>query len=114
MQQIEGYSCPGLEQGHNNQANERRCPHAAVKSEAVLRDPVRHRPGGIGPAPGHPEHPEEKGGTTYGEIHSLRKAFQKGKAKAGSGQAADLGRTEPRHQKARKQQGLQQKKVTGL
>ena len=49
-----------------------------------------------------------------GKIHPLREAFQEGKAQAGSSQAADLGRAEPRNQKAGKQQGLQQKKVTGL
>ena len=50
----------------------------------------------------------------YGKIHSLREAFQEGKAQAGSGQAADLGRLKPRHQKARKQQGLQPKQSPEL
>ena len=50
----------------------------------------------------------------YGKIHSLREAFQKGKAKDGYGPASDLGRTEPRYPEAREQQGIQQKKVTGL
>jgi hypothetical protein len=55
-----------------------------------------------------------KGGLLYGKICSLREAFQKGKAQAGSGKAADLGRTEPRHQKAGKQQILQQKQSPEL
>ena len=50
----------------------------------------------------------------YGKIHSLREAFQEGKAQAGSGKTANLGRTEPRYQKAGKQQGLQQKEITGM
>ena len=54
------------------------------------------------------------GGNQFGEIHSLRKAFQKGKAQDGLSQAANLGRTESRHQKAGKQQGLQQKEITGM
>ena len=49
------------------------------------------------------------GGNQYGEIHSLREAFQEGKAQDRPSQTADLGRAESRHQKARKQQGLQQK-----
>ena len=43
-----------------------------------------------------------------------RQDFQEGKVQDGPGQAANLGRTEPRHQKAGKQQGIQQKKGTGL
>ena len=50
----------------------------------------------------------------YGEIHSLREAFQEGKAQDRPSQTANLGRTEPRHQKAGKQQGLQQKEITGM
>ena len=49
------------------------------------------------------------GGNQYGEIHSLRKAFQKGKAQNRPSQTANLGRAESRHQKAGQQQGLQQK-----
>ena len=50
----------------------------------------------------------------YGEIHSLREAFQEGKAQNRPSQTADLGRTESRHQKAGTQQGLQQKEITGM
>jgi hypothetical protein len=50
----------------------------------------------------------------YGKIYPLRKAFQEGKAQAGSGKAADLGPAESRHQKAGKQQGLQQKQSPEL
>ena len=50
----------------------------------------------------------------YGKIHSLREAFQKGKAKDRSGQAADLGRAKSRHPEARKQQGLQPKQSPRL
>ena len=42
------------------------------------------------------------GGNQYGEIHSLREAFQKGKAQDRSGPETDLGRTESRYQKAGK------------
>ena len=42
------------------------------------------------------------GGNQYGEIHSLREAFQEGKAQDRPSQTADLGRTESRHQKAGK------------
>ena len=45
---------------------------------------------------------------------SLREAFQEGKAQDGSGQTADLGQAESRHQKVRKQQGIQQKEDAGL
>ena len=54
------------------------------------------------------------GGNQYGEIHSLREAFQKGKAQDWPSQTADLGRAESRYQKAGKQQGLQQKEITGM
>ena len=54
------------------------------------------------------------GGNQYGKIHSLREAFQEGKAQDGPGQAADLGQAEARYQKAGKQQGLQQKEITGM
>jgi hypothetical protein len=50
----------------------------------------------------------------YGEICTLWEAFQEGKAQTGSCQTADLGGTESHHEEARKQQGLQQKKVAGL
>ena len=50
----------------------------------------------------------------YGKIHSLREAFQEGKAQDGPGQAVNLGRTEPRYPEARKQQGIQQKEVAGM
>ena len=50
----------------------------------------------------------------YGKIHPLREAFQEGKAQDGLSQTADLGRAESGHQKAGKQQGIQQKKGTGL
>ena len=56
----------------------------------------------------------KQGGNQYGKIHSLREAFQEGKAQNGPGQAADLGRAEPRHPEAGKQQGLQQKEITGM
>ena len=36
----------------------------------------------------------------YGKIHSLREAFQEGKAKDRPSQAADLGRAESRHKEA--------------
>ena len=52
--------------------------------------------------------------TDYGKIHPLREAFQEEKAKNQSSQTADLGRTESRYQKARKQQGIQQKEDAGL
>ena len=42
------------------------------------------------------------------------RAPQQGSAQDGPGQTADLGRAEPRHPEAGKQQGLQQKKNTGL
>ena len=54
------------------------------------------------------------GGNQYGKIHSLREAFQEGKAQDGPGQAADLGRTEPRHPEAREQQSLQPKQSPEL
>ena len=54
------------------------------------------------------------GGNQYGKIHSLREAFQEGKAKDRPGQAADLGRAESRHPEAHKQQGLQQKQSPEL
>ena len=57
---------------------------------------------------------ETKGGNQYGEIHSLREAFQEGKAQDGPGQTADLGRAEPRHPEARKQQGIQPKQSPEL
>lgn len=41
-----------------------------------------------------------KGGAKYGEIHSLREAFQEGKAEDRSGPAADLGYVKPRYPKA--------------
>ena len=50
----------------------------------------------------------------YGKIHSLREAFQEGKAQDGSGKTANLGRAESRHPEAREQQCLQQKKVAEL
>ena len=40
------------------------------------------------------------GGNQYGEIHSLREAFQEGKAHDRSGSSADLGRAEPSHPEA--------------
>ena len=55
-----------------------------------------------------------QGGHANGKVYPLREAFQKGKAQDRSGPAADLGRVEPRHPEARKQQGLQQKEDAGL
>ena len=48
------------------------------------------------------------------KIHSLREAFQEGKAQDGPGQTANLGRVKSRHQKTRNQQGLQQEEDAGL
>ena len=50
----------------------------------------------------------------YGKIHPLREAFQEREAQNRPSQTADLGRSESRHQKARKQQGIQQKEITGM
>ena len=50
----------------------------------------------------------------YGKIHPLQETFQERKAQNRSGQTADLGRAESRHQKAGQQQGLQQKQSPEL
>ena len=42
-----------------------------------------------------------------GKIHPLREAFQEGKAQDRSVPSTDLGRPEPRHPEAGKQQGIQ-------
>ena len=49
-----------------------------------------------------------------GKIHSLREAFQEGKAKNRPSQTANLGRAESRHPEAGKQQSLQQKQSPEL
>lgn len=55
----EGAPCSGLEQCHDRQTDDGGGQHDAVKAKAVLCDPVRQPPGGVGPAPGHPERPEQ-------------------------------------------------------
>jgi len=50
----------------------------------------------------------------YGKIHSLREAFQEGKAQASLSQTADLRRAESRHEEAGEQQGIQPKQSPEL
>ena len=62
----EGAPCTGLVEHHDDEADEQRGQHQAVKAKAELGHPVRHRPGGVGPVPGHPEGPEQLNGLPQG------------------------------------------------
>ena len=46
-------------QAHDDQANQKRGQHQAVKAEAELSCPVGYRSRGIGPAPGNTDGPEQ-------------------------------------------------------
>ena len=53
----EGTPCTGLVEHHDDEADEQRGQHEAVKAEAELGYPVCHRSGSVGPAPRHTEGP---------------------------------------------------------
>lgn len=62
----EGAPGAGLIQGHGDEAQQQRGEHQAVKAEGELGHPVGERSGGVGPAPGDPEGPEELNGLPQG------------------------------------------------
>ena len=62
----EGTPCTGLVEHHDDEADEQRGQHEAVKAEAELGYPVCHRSGGVGPAPRHTEGPEQLNGLPQG------------------------------------------------
>ena len=57
---------PGLEQGHDDQADQQGGQHQAVEPKAELSRPIRDQARRIGPAPGDPEGPEELDRLTEG------------------------------------------------
>ena len=62
----EGAPGSGPVEEHDNKADEEGGEHQAVKAEAELGHPVGDHTGGIGPAPGHPDGPEELDDLTQG------------------------------------------------
>ena len=62
----ESAPCTGLVEHHDDEADEQRGQHQAIKAEAELCHPIRHRPGGVSPAPRHTEGPEQLNGLPQG------------------------------------------------
>lgn len=54
--------CTGVVENHNDQTQQQRCQHEAIKSKAELRHPVGDRTGCISPVPRHTECPEQING----------------------------------------------------
>ena len=62
--------CAGLVKHHNDQTQQQRGQHEAIKAKAELRHPVSDRTGCISPAPRHTECPEQLNGLPQGRSTS--------------------------------------------